>query len=156
MCTRAYRFSGNTPASPAQWLYGLWRDLLGDEFCFVTVAAGLRLKRSGWIASATDSLTPATGARTTRFCRTQQPVVAKWLRQARRRSSARRSIAHGKPPCDLVRADAAASTASRPTFVTMANAPLSGRDPTAILLIWVRRQAKFRKIRSFRKHCGRD
>src|SRR5258708_33346478 len=30
--TRAYRFSGNTPASPAQWLYGLWRALLGDEF----------------------------------------------------------------------------------------------------------------------------
>ena len=47
--TRAYRFSGNTPASPTQWLYGLWRDLLGDEFLFVTVAAGLRLKRSGWI-----------------------------------------------------------------------------------------------------------
>src|SRR6266478_1108135 len=30
--TRAYRFSGNTPAFPAQWLYGLWRALLGDEF----------------------------------------------------------------------------------------------------------------------------
>ena len=40
--TRAYRFSGNTPASPAQWLYGLWRDLLGDEFLFVTVAAGFK------------------------------------------------------------------------------------------------------------------
>src|SRR3954447_22808874 len=45
--TRAYRFSGNTPASPAQWLYGLWRDLPGDEFFFVTVAAGLRPRRSG-------------------------------------------------------------------------------------------------------------
>src|SRR4030088_1882089 len=41
MRTRAYRFSGNTPASPAQWLYGLWRALPGDEFVFVTVAAGL-------------------------------------------------------------------------------------------------------------------
>jgi len=30
--TRAYRFSENTPAFPAQWLYGLCRDLLGDEF----------------------------------------------------------------------------------------------------------------------------
>ena len=30
--TRAYRFSGNTPAFPAQWLYGLCRDLPGDEF----------------------------------------------------------------------------------------------------------------------------
>ena len=51
----------------------------------VTVAAGLRLKRSGWIISATDSLTPATGAGTTRFCRTQPPVFAKRLRRARRR-----------------------------------------------------------------------
>src|ERR1700730_3895390 len=72
MRTRAYRFSGNTPTSPTQWLYGLCRDLLGDEFVFVTVAAGLRLKRFGWIASATDSLTPATGVGTTRFCRTHQ------------------------------------------------------------------------------------
>jgi hypothetical protein len=30
--TRAYRFSGNTPAFPAQWLYGLYRALPGDEF----------------------------------------------------------------------------------------------------------------------------
>ena len=30
--TRAYRFSGNTPAFPAQWLYGLCRALPGDEF----------------------------------------------------------------------------------------------------------------------------
>src|SRR5882724_1449227 len=31
-CTRAYRFSGNTPAFPAQWFYGLCRALPGDEF----------------------------------------------------------------------------------------------------------------------------
>src|SRR3954447_21518664 len=74
--TRAYRFSGNTPASPAQWLYGLWRDLPGDEFVFVTVAAGLRPRRSGWIISATGSLTSATDAGTTRSCRTQ-PDFAK-------------------------------------------------------------------------------
>ena len=29
--TRAYRFSGNTPAFPAQWFYGLLRALLGDR-----------------------------------------------------------------------------------------------------------------------------
>src|SRR3954470_16465190 len=40
--TRAYRFSGNTPAFPAQWLYGLCRALPGDEFFVVTVACGLR------------------------------------------------------------------------------------------------------------------
>jgi hypothetical protein len=32
--TRAYRFSGNTPAFPAQWFYGLLRALPGDRlFC---------------------------------------------------------------------------------------------------------------------------
>jgi hypothetical protein len=30
--TRAYRFSGGNPAFPAQWLYGLYRALPGDEF----------------------------------------------------------------------------------------------------------------------------
>jgi hypothetical protein len=29
--TRAYRFSGNTPAFPAQWFYGLLRALLGER-----------------------------------------------------------------------------------------------------------------------------
>ena len=33
-CTRAYRFSGNTPAFPAQWLYGLLRALPSERlFC---------------------------------------------------------------------------------------------------------------------------
>src|SRR4030088_564437 len=41
--TRAYRFSGGTPAFPAQWSYGLCRDLLGDEFLFVTVAGELAI-----------------------------------------------------------------------------------------------------------------
>jgi hypothetical protein len=99
--TRAYRFSGNTPASPAQWLYGLWRALLGDEFCLVTVAAGLMADRSGWIDVATGSLTSATDAGTTRFCRTRRPVFAKRLRRARRRSSACREPLTGRsPPCD--------------------------------------------------------
>jgi hypothetical protein len=31
--TRAYRFSGNTPAFPAQWLYGLLRALPGERLC---------------------------------------------------------------------------------------------------------------------------
>jgi len=29
--TRAYRFSGGSPAFPAQWFYGLFRALLGDR-----------------------------------------------------------------------------------------------------------------------------
>src|SRR2546423_8432861 len=31
MRTRAYRFSGNTPAFPAQWFYGLYRALPGER-----------------------------------------------------------------------------------------------------------------------------
>ena len=31
--TRAYRFSGNTPAFPAQWLYGLYAISLAAELC---------------------------------------------------------------------------------------------------------------------------
>jgi len=33
MRTRAYRFSGNTPAFPAQWLYGLYAISLAAMLC---------------------------------------------------------------------------------------------------------------------------
>src|SRR5258708_22253754 len=39
--TRAYRFSGGSPAFPAQWLYGLCRALPGERIRLVTVAAGM-------------------------------------------------------------------------------------------------------------------
>ncbi len=55
----------------------------------VTVAAGMMALRSGWIGTATGSLTPATGARTTRFCRTHQ----------RRSSCAQVSLTRDSP-CD--------------------------------------------------------
>src|SRR5882724_6359071 len=60
------------PASPAQWLYGLWRALPGDEFCLATVAGGLTVLR-GPVGPAKTSanLASATDAGTTRFCRTQ-------------------------------------------------------------------------------------
>jgi hypothetical protein len=46
-----------------------------------------------------------------------------------RRSSCAPCIAHGSKirPAITLRADAAASTASHPAFVTMANAPLAGK-----------------------------
>src|SRR5882757_3874370 len=37
----------------------------------------------------------------------------------------------------------AASTASRPTLMTLANAPLKGRDGLDMHLIWVRRKQKY-------------
>src|SRR6266850_891818 len=60
--TRAYRCSRGIPAFPAQWFYDLFRALPGDEFV---------LLRSGWIKRISADLTPATGARTTRLCRTR-------------------------------------------------------------------------------------
>ena len=38
--TRAYRFSGDTPAFPAQWFDGLFRARPGDQDVLVTVAGG--------------------------------------------------------------------------------------------------------------------
>ena len=119
MRTRAYRSSGEHPAFPAQWLYGLWRALPGDEFVFVTVAAGFTAHRSGWIKIATDNLASATDARTTRFCRTQQPNSPDHLRPkpdfgaSRKASSGNtsfvcapvvRSRSPRGSPCDSIRA----------------------------------------------------
>src|SRR3954463_7154453 len=134
MSTRAYRFSGNTPASPAQWLYGLWRDLLGDEFCLVTVASGLMVLRARLGSQHLRQLDISNGCRN----HTLLPYAA------RLRQTLRRSLLPDEEPCEAgfsavrlraayrsretrpataLRADAAASTASQPTFVTMANAP---------------------------------
>ncbi len=83
------------------------------------------------------NLTPATGARTTRLHRTQQPQPnvptghvqpAEGLaKMCKRRSSARRRSLTGNPPCEPVHApDAAASTASHPASVTIAIRPSFG------------------------------
>ena len=71
--------------------------------------------RSGRLASA--NLAPATGARTTRFCRTQKaPII---LHAAfRSRGSSRPAIACAP--------DAVASTASRPAVVTTRDRPSGG------------------------------
>ena len=58
-------------------------------------------------------------------------------------------IAHGSgsiqnPPCNSTCApDAAASTASRPASMTMANAPLGDRTARLIDLIWAKRELKY-------------
>src|SRR5438128_11487206 len=61
--------SGEHPTFPAQWLYGLWRDLPGRAVLVVTVVP--------WELSPLRSLTPAYGASgphafTARLCRTRQ------------------------------------------------------------------------------------
>ena len=78
-----------------------------------SVAAGLMADRSGRINFATDSLAPATGVGTTRFCRTHQ-----------RRSSCALEFTHGQTALRTLRTrDAAASTASKPASVTIAIRP---------------------------------
>jgi hypothetical protein len=95
--TRAYRYSRNTPAFPAQWSYGLCRALPGDEFVLPPSLANWRLIISVELTQPPRNLAPATGVGTTRFCRTHQ-----------RRSSCAPLFAHGEmPPCEH---------ASRPTL----------------------------------------
>jgi hypothetical protein len=68
----------------------------------------------GWARNTSADLAPATGARTTRFCRTL------W-----RRSSGVMTIAHGKPALrSIFTHDAAASTASRPNVRDDGQRPL--------------------------------
>jgi hypothetical protein len=57
--TRAYRFSGEHPTFPAQWFYGLLRDLPGETSSLATVASQI----------TPQSLAPASGARTSRLRR---------------------------------------------------------------------------------------
>jgi hypothetical protein len=77
--TRAYRSSGGNPAFPARWLYGLYPALPGDEFVLSPSLMNWRHIEARLGRRAFINLTPATGARTTRFCRTLQrrrlPVV---------------------------------------------------------------------------------
>jgi len=57
----------------------------------------------GWARKTSADLTPATGARTTRFYRTQPPVFAQRLNRAMAPSSCAKDTAHGmNPPCNSV------------------------------------------------------
>jgi len=83
-------------------------------------AASFRKQAEECREQAAKAVNPiATGARTTRFCRTR---IASFVLRAGLRSRIQKD-----PPCDHLRADAAASTASPPAFVTMDNAPLAGK-----------------------------
>ena len=77
----------------------------------------IKVCQPGRALRTSADLTPATGARTTRSCRPQlAPLVLR---------DPDHSPAEARPAINSARR-AAASTASRPTFVTMANAPLVG------------------------------
>ena len=87
----------------------------------------------GWADIASADLTPATGVRTTRFCRTL------W----RRRLARRISLTGRTRPAIALRADAAASTASQPAFRDDRDPPLfSGETRRVKSLICPTRQAE--------------
>jgi hypothetical protein len=92
-----------------------------------SIAAGLMADRSGRTEFATDSLTPATDARTTRFCRTLQ-----------RRRLARCAHSRPKPPCKQLLAPDAARVHRIPPRVRDDRDPPLVRDETAgfLVLIW--------------------
>ena len=128
--------SGEHPTFPAQWFDGLCRALPGDEFVFVTVASRIKASRTRLGRFASAKLGTSNGCRD----HTVLPYAATRLRQRPRRTLVRQSfsedrwrrsscapvIAHGfetaLPP--HLRDDTAASTASRPAFVTTRDPPL--------------------------------
>src|SRR5258708_35763043 len=106
-----------------------------SEFGLSPSSADFRFCRPGRADLTSADLTPATGARTTRLCRTQASIC---------RPHAVLSLTRFISPCDsLCVPDAAASTASRPASMTMANAPLGDGTADDIDLIWVMREREY-------------
>src|SRR6266478_3725270 len=99
----------------------------------VTVVSGLRFcrTRSGRLASA--DLTPATGARTTRLCRTRKAsVVCVPL------------IAHETPPCDTSHARRCRVHRIPPRVRDDRDTPLEWDETAGVLvLIWVCGEAEY-------------
>jgi hypothetical protein len=53
-CTRAYRFSGEHPAFPAQWLYGLYEFILVTGFLATIIGVGFRFRQLDASTGASD------------------------------------------------------------------------------------------------------
>ena len=77
-CTRAYRFSGEHPAFPAQWLYGLYRGLPGERaFCHRHPRAALaprELDATTATSGPHDFAVRASCARQSQLLRPPQPA----------------------------------------------------------------------------------
>ena len=137
--------TGITRHSPRNGFNGFLRALPGVRILGCHRHRRIRFcqTRSGRLASA--DLAPATGARTTRL---RRPQPAPFVRARFVRSQAEPALRSPHAP------DAAASTASRPASMTMANAPLGDGTAEDILLIWGSWQVKFRKFRNYPRAVG--
>jgi hypothetical protein len=110
------RLHRKSPGIPARnGFNGLCRALPRRRIRLVTVIGELMVLRGpGRARNTSADLTPATGARTTRFCRPRLVFARRPRRHVHIRQSTdedrsnivrlRASIAHGKPPCDHSRA----------------------------------------------------
>ena len=115
------------------------------------------LARPGWARNTSADLTPATGARTTRFCRPRPPsprglagqcTPAKTFSKAGSAPFVLRVLTKN-PPCHHLAPNAAASTASRPNVRDDGQRPSSRAGMAEfVVLIWGRREAVY--------FCARD
>jgi hypothetical protein len=151
-CTRRTAGAPEHPAFPAQWFYGLWRALPGDEFLLPPSPTDWRSTESPVGPDDLHRLDTSNGcqnhtllpsAASSRHSFNRPACCRKKFR--RRRLSAvrlsRRPIAHGNNRPATTRApDAAASTATRPNVRDDGQRP-SSRDRMAgvVGLIWVTR-----------------
>jgi len=98
--TRAYRSSGEHPAFPAQWPYGLCRALLGDEFLLPPSLCELTAKpgpgRANFVFAKLDASHGRQDHTVLPYATT--PLV---LRGKQSLTAPRQSL---RPPCDLSRA----------------------------------------------------
>ncbi len=122
--TRAYRYSRSIPASLRNGFTAY------AALSPATNSSCHRHRRIEGFANpvglekTSADLTPATGARTTRFCRTQPPVFAKRLRRALASFVWRAMVAHGRPALrSRSRPTLPRPPHLIPTFVTTADAP---------------------------------
>ena len=112
--TRAYRYQRKHSGIPCAMVLRLIPCSPRRRIRLVTVADRLAADRARLGRKTSASLTPATGARTTRLCRTRLH------RSSARQSDRSRTKAR---PAPFPRDGAAASTASLPAFVTIAKRP---------------------------------
>ena len=134
-----------------------------------SVADGLTIDRSPvWARTISASLTPATGARTTRLCRPRLPRPECFDRPVccqtevlveafKRRSSARRSFrsqAKAHPAINLRARRCRVHRLPRPTSVTIAIRPSSGCGMAGVVgVIWGNREAVYFCRQHWTKPC---
>jgi len=110
--------SAKHPAFPAQWFYGLYRALPGDEFVLPPSPANWRCRRPGWIEKHLRRLDTSNGCQDhTALPSASAPFVC-----------APCPLTDNRPANDFTRLTLSRPPQPAPTFVTTADAPLAEQD----------------------------